>query len=526
MKTDALIIGSGLAGLSLALKLADKVHVTLISKSSLTETNSSMAQGGIAAVTSLGDSFEQHIEDTLSVGRGLCRPDVVKAVIEHGPQAIEQLLLWGVKFDREFNGWSLHKEGGHSQRRILHIADHTGLSINSQLVHRVLSHPNITIRESAQAMDLITTRSLQPSQIGPNSCLGVQLLDLATQTVETVLCSFTVLATGGAGRAYQYTSNWEGATGDGIALAYRAGARVANLEMMQFHPTCLYHPKERNLLISEALRGEGGELKNTNGHNIMTEIHTQGGLAPRDIVARAIDMEMKREGSPCVYLDMTHLSREVLHKKFPMLFERCLTLGIDMSQQPIPVVPAAHYLCGGVLSHIDGQTDLERLYVIGETAYTGLHGANRLASNSLLECLAMAEFCAQSILAKTPQEKTIYSSLVKSPPPIKNHPATPDELSVIHHMWDEIRRVMWDYVGIVRSQKRLERAHHRLLNINQEVETYYSECRGHPTVEELRNLSLVSLLMVKCALSRKESRGVHFNLDFPEENPLAQDTLA
>ncbi len=522
MDTDALVLGSGLAGLALALKAAAYSKVLLCTKTDVATTNSAMAQGGIAAVMSDEDSFDQHIQDTLVAGAGLCAPEIVRQVVEQGPDRIGDLLDWGVKFDlgEQSTQIALTREGGHSVRRILHVADHTGQELHSQLLKRVLEHPNIRVLENHYAIDLILNRHLDPKHVGPSRCLGAFVLNRTTGEVLSVMSRSTFLATGGAGKVYLYTSNWSGATGDGIAMAYRAGARVANLEFMQFHPTCLYHPSARNFLISEALRGEGGELVDQKGVAFMKRYHPLGSLAPRDIVARSIDGEMKRTGVDCVFLDMTSRPREYLEKRFPVIYNKCLALGIDMATRPIPVVPAAHYLCGGVLTGLDGATDVEGLYALGETACTGLHGANRLASNSLLECLVMAHSASERF-AKAPR----LERPVGSPEWPRAQLENADEMIVITHMWDEIRRLMWNYVGIVRTTRRLERAVHRLETLQREISEYYASFKTHSDIEELRNIALVAELTIKCALARHESRGIHFNLDYPETAGAARDTI-
>ena len=522
MDTQSLVLGSGLAGLALALKAAAYSKVLLCTKTDLSTTNSAMAQGGIAAVMSEEDSFDQHIQDTLTAGAGLCSLAVVRQVVEQGPDRIRDLLNWGVKFDlgEKSSEIALTREGGHSVRRILHIADHTGQELHAQLLMQVLQHPNIKILENHYAIDLILNRHIDPKHVGPSRCLGAFVLNRATGQVIPVMSAATFLATGGAGKVYLYTSNWSGATGDGIAMAYRAGARVANLEFMQFHPTCLFHPSARNFLVSEALRGEGGELVDKAGTAFMKKYHPLGSLAPRDIVARSIDGEMKRTGADCVFLDMRSKSREYLQKRFPVIYQRCLLLGIDMAVQPIPVVPAAHYLCGGVLTGLDGATDVDGLYALGETACTGLHGANRLASNSLLECLVMAH-CASERFQHSPRPKPPE----RAPEWTSTHGENPDEMIVITHMWDEIRRLMWNYVGIVRTNRRLERAAHRLETLQREISEYYSAFKTHSDIEELRNIALVAELTIKCALARHESRGIHFNLDYPATAPVARDTI-
>lgn len=523
-----LVIGSGLAGLSFALKVAHRGKVLILSKTDLSATNSSMAQGGIAAALGEGDSFEQHIQDTLNAGAGLCKREVVVNIVEQAPERIQDLLDWGVQFDSDsLKGFQLTQEGGHSHRRILHIADHTGQEIHRCLLEKAKAHPEIEFMEEAYAVDLITTRHLKNHPVGGVKCLGAYVLDKKTNEVKTLTAETTVLATGGAGKTYLYTSNWSGATGDGLGLAHRAGARLANLEFMQFHPTCLFHPQSRNFLISEALRGEGAELLDREGRAFMKNYDPRGALAPRDIVARSIDAEMKKTGSACVFLDISHKPAEYLKTRFPLIYQRCLAFGIDLTQQPIPVVPAAHYLCGGVLTDLHGRTDVENLFALGETACTGLHGANRLASNSLLECLALSHNASEWLLSpKTKDTSTIADKDFKNIPNFpQNEKEDSDELIVVHHMWDEIRRLMWNYVGIVRSNRRLQRAQHRLRLIQKEILEYYSNFKTHSDIEELRNIALVAELTIQCALQRKESRGIHYNLDYPEPLPEAQDSL-
>lgn len=526
LRTDSLVIGSGLAGLAFALKAARLGQVTLITKEKARSTNTAWAQGGIASVTDAGDSFEAHVRDTLQAGAGLCHPEVVWNFVEQAPDRIRDLMEWGVQFNFKADGSALDltREGGHSARRILHFEDQTGSEIQRALLEQCAKHPNIRILEDQFAIDLILNKQIDPFHMGPNRCVGAYVLDRPTGEVSAWLARSVILSTGGAGKVYLYTSNWGGATGDGIAMAHRAGARVANLEFMQFHPTCLYHRESRNFLISEALRGEGGELINSKGESFMARYHPMGSLAPRDIVARSIDAEMKKSGDECVYLDMTKLPREYLRARFPAIYQKCLLFGIDMFSQPIPVVPAAHYLCGGVLTDRDGRTDIPGLWALGETACTGLHGANRLASNSLLECLAMAHNCSERISALFDE-----LALPEKNPADWHYPSSSDadEMIVIHHMWDEIRRLMWNYVGIVRSNKRLERASHRLKNILSEVHEYYSNFQPHGDILELRNIAIVADLSVECALRRPESRGIHFNLDYPWAEPgsTGQDTL-
>jgi len=525
IKADVLIVGSGLASLALALKLPPTSQVVILTKSKSSDTNTAMAQGGIAAVMSEEDSFDRHIEDTLTAGVGLCKIDVVKNIVDQAPERIKDLQKWGVHFDvRKLTGESssevpeidLTREGGHSFRRILHFEDQTGAEIHRSLLKKVREADHIKFLEDYFAIDLILNKQVAPFDMKPNACVGVYALEKSSGEVRTFVAKHTILASGGAGKVYLYTTNWEGATGDGIAMAFRAGCRVGNLEFTQFHPTCLFHPEARNFLISEALRGEGGELITSSGQPFMKKYHPLGSLAPRDIVARSIDAEMKKSGDSCVFLDMTHLDSSFLKGRFPAIYSKCLQHGIDMAIQPIPVVPAAHYQCGGIVADVNGCTDLPGLWAIGETACTGLHGANRLASNSLLECLAMAHNCAQ-VLSTKMNEFSENLNLVPSPWMRPLGEANADEMIVINHMWEEIRRLMWNYVGIVRSNKRLKRAQSRLGNILEEVGEYYSNMQVHSDIIELRNIAIVAALTVECALRRRESRGIHFNLDFPTD---------
>ncbi len=511
---DFLVIGTGLSGLNTALKLAPHGQVALVAKSKIENNNSWLAQGGIASViyNKNEDSFDAHIEDTIKAGAGICDKTIVEHVIKEGPQRINDLVEWGVQFDKTKDEYfALTKEGGHSYSRILHVGDFTGQAINEALIKKVLENENIELIDNHLAIDLIKENKLQGSD--SVSCLGAFILDLDTEHVYPIMAKATVLATGGAGKAYLYTSNWSGATGDGIAMAYRAGAEVKNLEFMQFHPTCLYHPEARNFLISEALRGEGALLKLESGQRFMTDYHESAELAPRDIVARSIDNEMKKNGLNCVYLDITMKDRSFLEKRFPNIFSKCLSLGIDISKDYIPVVPAAHYLCGGVTTNINGESTLKRLYVVGETSFTGLHGANRLASNSLLECLVFAHNTSQHIVANL---KSLAIPEVERPSWVYHELENNDELIVIKHMWEEIRHLMWNYVGIVRSNKRLERARHRMENINQEIEEYYRDFKIHPDLVELRNIALFATLTIENALKRKNSIGIHYNIDLLE----------
>lgn len=515
-QSDILIVGSGLAALSLALKLAENTQnttsplkISLITKDKLNHANSAMAQGGIASVAEKSDSIEKHIEDTLVAGAGLNKIEAVRNIVTQAPDRINDLVQWGVEFDKD-----LTREGGHSERRIHHFGDHTGAEIHRKLLAQVQKKTNIQLIENTFAIDVIVNKQADQNIIGPTKAIGVYALNKNTGSVDTYTAPTTILATGGAGKAYLYTSNWSGATGDGIVMAYRAGARVSNLEFMQFHPTCLYHKDSRNFLITEAMRGEGGELFNDKGEAFMKTYHPLGSLAPRDIVARSIDAEMKKSGAPCVYLDISHKPSEFIKSHFPMIYSKCLEFGIDITQQSIPVVPAAHYLCGGVITDVNGRTDIDNLYVIGESACTGLHGANRLASNSLLECLAMAHNAHLDIVknwAHYAKEKNPIPQTWKKPEET-NH----DEMIVISHMWEEIRRLMWNYVGIVRSTKRLKRAKNRLQNILDEVKEYYSHMKIHSDIIELRNIAIVADLTVQCALQRKHSIGIHYSLDFNE----------
>lgn len=531
-QSDFLVIGSGLAGLAFALKSADLGKVIIVTKDKAPSANTTWAQGGIAAVMSKDDSFSAHIQDTLRAGAGLCKADIVRNFIEQAPERINDLINWGVHFDLQPDGQTVHltQEGGHRVRRILHFEDHTGAEIHRALLSACQKHPNIQIVEDHFAIDLILNKQVDANDINPNRCVGAYVLNKNSGEVSVYLAKSTILSTGGAGKVYLYTSNWSGATGDGVAIAYRAGARIANMEFMQFHPTCLFHRESRNFLISEALRGEGGELINSQGQAFMKKYHEMGSLAPRDIVARSIDAEIKKSGAQCVYLDMTKKSRDFLLMRFPVIFKKCAEYGIDMATQPIPVVPAAHYLCGGVVTDKNGQTDILGLWALGETACSGLHGANRLASNSLLECLAMAHNCAMEIHKQWPQ---LSQPTITPRPWIHPQHTDADEMIVITHMWEEIRHLMWNYVGIVRSNKRLERASHRLTNILEEVREYYSNFRIHSDIIELRNIAIVADLTIKCALLRKESRGIHYNLDFPwtgwtegdRAKGLAEDTI-
>ena len=517
---DVLIIGSGAAGLTTALQLNSHLRIAIISKTELQGGASWLAQGGIAAVFDKNDSAESHIADTLVAGAGLCHEDAVRFVVENGPAAVQWLIDKGVDFTREEREQSYHltKEGGHSHRRILHTADATGREITGTLIKQVLAAKNIDIFEHHCAVDLVTQADRGSRKI---RCTGAYILDMKSETVCLFTAKSVVLATGGASKAYLYTSNPDGASGDGIAMAWRRGCRVANLEFNQFHPTCLYHPKAKSFLITEALRGEGAVLKLPDGTHFMHNFHPAAELAPRDVVSRAIDHEMKRLGSDCLYLDISHKPAQFITEHFPTVYKHCLEFGIDITKDPIPVVPAAHYTCGGILVNTKGQTDLLNLYAIGESAFTGLHGANRMASNSLLECLVYAQAAATEI--------NQLQSQIPEPDFIREWDESmvthSDEDVVISHNWDELRRFMWDYVGIVRSDKRLQRAQHRIKLLQKEIQEYYSNYKVGRDLLELRNLATAAELIIRCAMQRKESRGLHFTLDYPELSPIAKDTI-
>ena len=524
-KFDFIVLGSGIAGLTFALKVAHAGKVAIITKKSRTESNTNYAQGGIAAVTSKDDSFESHVQDTVIAGGGLCKEDIVRGIVEEGPDRVKELINIGMKFSQKEteNGnyeLDLGKEGGHSNRRILHAKDVTGREIERALLDSISSNKNICVFENHFAIDLITTQKL--GQPNTNRCVGVYVLNNETSLVETYSAKTIVLATGGCGKVYLYTSNPDIATGDGTAMSYRAGATISNMEFVQFHPTCLYHPNAKSFLISEAVRGEGAELLNLSGQRFMEKIHPLKSLAPRDVVAQAIDSEMKRTGDDHVLLDITNKPARYIIDRFPNIYQTCLNFGLDITKEPIPVVPAAHYQCGGVQVSRNGETCINGLYAIGEVSCTGLHGANRLASNSLLEALVYAHRAANHSLANP--NLAIDTDL---PDWHSGDAIDADEMVVVSHNWDELRRTMWDYVGIVRTTKRLKRALTRVKNLQEEISDYYWDFTVTSDLLELRNLATVAELIVKSALRREESRGLHYTLDYPEtgENYAEKDTL-
>ncbi|PNM13718.1 L-aspartate oxidase [Yersinia enterocolitica] len=518
--SDVLIIGSGAAGLSLALRLAPHCKVTVLSKGPLNEGATFYAQGGIAAVFDETDSISSHVDDTLIAGAGLCDKEAVEFIASNARSCVQWLIDQGVLFDTETNAsgeerYHLTREGGHSHRRILHTADATGKEVETTLVGKARAHPNILVKERCNAVDLITSNKI--GLPGTKRVVGAYIWNRELEKVETFRAKSVVLATGGAAKVYQYTTNPDISSGDGIAMAWRAGCRVANLEFNQFHPTCLFHPQARNFLLTEALRGEGAYLKRPDGSRFMLDFDARGELAPRDIVARAIDHEMKRLGADCMYLDISHKPTDFVMQHFPMIYEKLLSLGIDLTKEAIPIVPAAHYTCGGVMVDQHGRTDLDGLYAIGEVSYTGLHGANRMASNSLLECLVYGWSAAEDILLRLPTAKLAPHLPDWDESRVDNS----DERVVIQHNWHELRLFMWDYIGIVRTTKRLERALRRITTLQQEIDEYYANFRISNNLLELRNLVQVAELIVRCAMDRKESRGLHYTLDYPEqlENP-------
>ena len=518
---DFLVLGSGIAGLSFAIKAAELGSVAVVTKKEEVESNTNYAQGGIAAVTDDDDNFESHINDTLKSGAGLCREDVVNFVITEGPERVRELIEWGVHFtktkDSKSGTYDLGKEGGHSRRRVLHAEDLTGKEIERALVERVASKKNITIYENFFSIDLICKSKLTGHKGEENRCLGAYVFDVDKNIVHTFRAKFVMLATGGSGKVYLITTNPDIATGDGVAMAYRAGATIANMEFMQFHPTCLYHPDAKSFLISEAVRGEGAVLKLKNGSTFMERYHPMGALAPRDVVAKAIDTELKKSGDEYVFLDITHMEREFLVKRFPYIYNRCLEFGIDMAVDPIPVVPAAHYQCGGVLVNPSGETSINGLFACGEVSCTGLHGANRLASNSLLEAPVFAHRAFKKIRQLLP---AVEKDSTPIPPWDPKGATESDESIVVSHNWDEIRMCMWNYVGIVRSDKRLERAKRRIDLIAREIEEYYRNFTITTNLLELRNIATVAGIIIECSRLRKESRGLHYNLDYPERDDV------
>ncbi|OEU71902.1 MAG: L-aspartate oxidase [Desulfuromonadales bacterium C00003093] len=523
--SDFLVIGTGIAGLSYALKVADQGPVSLITKRDIDITATQLAQGGIAAVTSPKDSFSSHAEDTMVAGAQLPNREIVDLVVEAGPKAVADLIDWGVNFSRnEANQYDLTREGGHSHRRILHAKDATGREIERALVEAAQKHPNITLYQQHIAVDLITENKVLQQTLDVNRCLGAYILDIKNNKVMTFGARFTVLATGGAGKVYLYTCNPDIATGDGVAIGWRAGAAVANMEFMQFHPTTLYHPHAKSFLISEAVRGEGAILRRRDGYAFMSDYHPLKDLAPRDIVARAIDNEMKKHGDDCVFLDITHKTADYIRDRFPMIYQTCLEYNIDMTREPIPVVPAAHYLCGGLQVDRNGETCIRNLFAIGEVACTGLHGANRLASNSLLEGIVFAKAAADASRQRCSES---YPPLPPIEPWNCGSATNSDEEVVVAHNWDEVRRSMWNYVGIVRSDKRLHRALRRINQIQEEIIEYYWDFYLTSDLIELRNITTVAKLIIQSALMRRESRGLHFTIDYPQtdDENFCHDTV-
>jgi len=519
--SDFLVVGSGIAGLSFALRAAERGRVVIVTKKGRADSATNHAQGGIAAVVSQQDSFESHIGDTIRAGAGLCHEDVVRFVVERGPDAIHSLINIGVRFDKspESSDYDLGREGGHSERRVLHTADLTGREIERALLDGCEAHPRIELLTNHYVVDLITSEKLGAP--GPRRIAGAYVLDAERGEVGVFAAPAVLLASGGLGKVYLYTSNPDIASGDGVAMAYRAGASVANMEFVQFHPTCLYHPEARSFLISEAVRGEGAVLRTRDGSAFMGRHHELGDLAPRDVVARAIDFELKRSGDDCVFLDCSALDPVFVRERFPNIARTCLGVGVDITKDPIPVVPAAHYACGGVRTDLAGETDIENLFAAGEVACTGLHGANRLASNSLLEGVVFARAAAEELQRRGPLEH----SLPQIPPWDSGSAADPTEAVLVNANWDEIRRLMWNYVGIVRSDKRLERARRRIELLDREIREYYWDFKPTTDLLELRNLATVAGLIVRSAISRGESRGLHYTIDHPEPAPAPVDTV-
>jgi len=527
--TDFLVLGSGIAGLTYALKASELGSVAVVTKKDSAESNTNYAQGGIAAVMSPADSFEAHVADTLVTGDGLCRKDVVEVVVESGPRLIEELIELGVNFTRsnkdDGEKFDLGREGGHRVNRVVHAQDLTGREVERALLEEISRKPNVTVYENHVAVDLITLGKLEQRRVDSDTCFGAYVLDRLRGEVHAFSANVTVITTGGVGKVYLYTSNPDIATGDGVAMAYRAGASVANMEFIQFHPTCLYHPESKNFLISEAVRGEGGELVGSDMKPFMQRYDSRGSLATRDVVARAIDSEMKKTGADCVYLDITNKPAREIMERFPNIYARCLRFGIDMTKEPIPVVPAAHYCCGGVRTGIDAETDIGMLLACGEVACTGLHGANRLASNSLLEALVFADRAA--LRSRDLLEESRSIERPELPPWESGRAAHGDEDVVISHNWDEVRRCMWDYVGIVRSDKRLSRALRRIQNLQEEINEYYWDFLITADLIELRNIATVAELIVRSAMGRRESRGLHYMIDYPahDDEGFLRDTV-
>ncbi len=526
---DFIIVGSGAGGLSAALHAAEHGKVCILTKRTAAESNSSWAQGGIACVQSEGDSIEQHVSDTLVAGAGLCKEEAVRTIVTEGPQRIEEVINWGVHFDqREAKDghleFDLTREGGHTKRRVLHARDATGKELTEKLIAAVKANANIEILENHFAIDLITTAKL--GFVSEDRVLGLYVLDEISGEVAAFRSDRVILATGGCGRVYLYTTNPSIATGDGVAMAWRAGAAISNMEFIQFHPTCLYHPQKRSFLITEAMRGEGARLIGKDGKDFMPKYDKRGTLAPRDVVARAIDTEIKRTGGPCVYLDISHKPREFVLEHFPNIYEACLSVGLDITKERIPVVPAAHYQCGGVLTDVNGATSIRGLCAVGEVGCTGLHGANRLASNSLLECLVISARAVKHMMQKLPLGRPV-AQIYDIPAWKTGNAVDVDELVVIYHNWDEIRRLMWDYVSIVRTSKRLQRAAARLRNLKREVQEFYWNFKVTSELLELRNLVETASLIVECAIRRHESRGLHYTLDYPvlDESRPPADTV-
>ncbi|PCI76025.1 MAG: L-aspartate oxidase [SAR86 cluster bacterium] len=532
LQFDILIIGSGAAGLTLALKTADFARVAVLSKGDLNQGATFYAQGGIAAVLDETDSIESHVADTLAAGVGLCHEEIVEHIVAESAESVKWLVKQGVPFTtkknfehgknksmpEELSSLHLTQEGGHSKRRIIHATDATGKAVFETLQRRALAHPNIELIADCTAVDLVTQRQKDGSG---SVCVGAYVLNLESGNVDLIKSKFVALATGGASKAYLYTTNPDGASGDGIAMAWRAGCRIANMEFNQFHPTCLFHPHAKSFLITEALRGEGATLELPDGSRFMPAFDSREELAPRDIVARAIDHEMKRLGCDCVYLNITHMRASFLTENFPTIYARCLEFGIDITTDRIPVVPAAHYTCGGIMVSKNGETDIDHLYAIGETSFTGLHGANRMASNSLLECFVVAFGAAKDIQSKI--TSTVHGTNINAWD--ESRVSKSDDEVLVSHNWDELRRCMWDFVGIVRNNERLQRAERRINILREEVQDYYIKHRVTKDMLELRNLALVSKLIIACAIQRKESRGLHFTLDYPEQAANPTDTI-